>query len=107
MSSPSSYDEAVFMDRVEREQKMSKHEPLPPIPTYAPKRGTRWRHKVNGDHYGIVSVGYKESDLTVWVDYTRNQTFWYRPLEEFLERYTPDDPPIYGSSNNDHEDDGA
>jgi len=111
----STLDEAEFTDRVQREQadhnrrlnKMSKHEPLPPIPAYAPKRGTRWKHRESRDQYGIVCVGYKEADLTIWVSYTRNQVVWHRPIANFLERYTPDDPPIYGSSNNDHEDDGA
>jgi len=70
---------------------------LPPIPPDAPKRMSRWRSVANGHQYGVLGVGYKESDLSIQVVYTRAQTIWIRPLENFLERFKPDPPQIYGS----------
>ena len=73
------------------------YEPLPFIPSNAPKRGTRWKHIRTKLQYGILAVGYYESDLSIMVVYTRAQTVWIRPLKVFLEKFRPDDPPIYGS----------
>lgn len=73
-------------------------EPLPPIPANAPKRGTRWKHVKSKEQYGILCVAYNEADLSIQVVYTRAQTVWIRPLENFLERFRPDPVRIYGSA---------
>ena len=76
---------------------MSKKPELPPIPSNAPNRGTRWQHIKTRDHYGILGVGYKEDDLSFQVIYTRAQTIWIRPLDVFLERFKPAPVRIVGS----------
>ena len=76
---------------------MSAREPLPPIPTNAPKYNTRWKHIKSKENYGVLCVGYNESDLTIQVVYTRAGTVWIRPLDDFLSRFVSNPPRIVGS----------
>lgn len=65
-----------------------------------------WRHRQTGRWYRVVCTARIEADQTPAVVYQSETdgAIWVRPLEEFLERFDPEEPvslkaPSDGDSN--------